>query len=69
MPGEQQQEQHRHHLVAADFSAFLFDAHKLGDETIAAIFSYRFHVPFQITLHRKNGREKLGEQAQEAEGW
>jgi hypothetical protein len=33
MAGEQQQEQHRHHLVAADASPFLFDAQELGDQS------------------------------------
>src|SRR5262245_33040405 len=35
MPREQEQKEHRHHLVAADLPAFLFNAHKLGDETSA----------------------------------
>ena len=37
MTGEQQQKNHSHHLVTADLSTFLFDAHQLGNKTCPAM--------------------------------
>src|SRR6516162_4079173 len=42
VPREQQKEEHRNHLVTADVPAFLFNAHKFGDETLAATLAYGF---------------------------
>src|SRR6516162_3184124 len=64
VPREQQKEEHRNHLVTADVPAFLFNAHKFGDETITAILSNGFYLPFHIALHR----EDIRDHAQETDG-
>src|SRR3984893_12690428 len=64
VPREQQQEQHRHHFVTADVSAFLFKADKLGDQTLAAFLAYGFPLPFHVALNR----EDIRDHAQEADG-
>src|SRR5262245_4161787 len=64
VPREQEQEDHRHHLVAADLSAFLLHAHELGDETLATMLAHRFEMIFQIAPHR----EHIGDHAEETDG-
>src|SRR5262249_16893816 len=64
VPREQQQEEHRHHLVAADLSSLLFDAHEFGDEALAAIFAHGV----QLSLHIAPHREQIWDHAQEADG-
>jgi hypothetical protein len=57
MTGEQEQEQHRHHLVAADASPFLFDAHKLGDQSRGAGLARGFQALLHVAFHGENLRD------------
>src|SRR5262249_4140409 len=61
MPREQQQEHHRHHFLALDLSALLFDPHKFSDETVTAILPRGFELPLQIALHRQDIRDPAEE--------
>src|ERR1700722_16197863 len=62
--GEQQQEQHRHHLVAADASPFLFDADKLSDQSFAAGLTRSLQTLLHVAFHgedlRNDGEEAKG---------
>jgi hypothetical protein len=55
--GEQQQ--HRHHLVAADVSPFLFDADKLGDQSFAAGLTRGLQTLLHIAFHGEDLRNEV----------
>ena len=59
----EQQEDHRHHLLAADASAFLLDADQLRDQAFAAGLARSLQAPLQVALHRPDA----GDHAQEAD--
>jgi hypothetical protein len=63
VPREQKQENHRHHLVAADLPAFLLHPHQLGDETLATMLAYGFKMVLQVAPHRQH----IGDHAQETD--
>jgi carbonic anhydrase len=61
VPGEQQQEQHRHHLVATDALPFLFNAYEPGEQSGAAAQKFKAWRPafwdnlaMSVELHKIN---------------
>ena len=48
----EKQKDHRQHLLAADATAFLFDANEFCDQTFTAAFAGDLQPAFQIFLHR-----------------
>src|SRR6516165_765974 len=61
MRREQQQEDHRHHFLALDLSALLFDPHKFSDETVTTILPRCFDLFLQIALHCEDIRDPAEE--------
>src|SRR5262249_2435962 len=51
VPGKQQQEDHRHHLVATEALALLFHADEFGSQAFAAADAGRLQMHFQEALH------------------
>ncbi len=54
VPREQQQKDHRDHLVATDLGAFLLGPHQLGDQPFAAPGAGGGELRFQVTLDRSH---------------
>src|SRR5882757_8883061 len=53
VPCEQEQEDHRHHFIAADLSALLLHPHELSDQALATMLAYGFKMIFQIAHYRE----------------
>src|SRR5262249_25159373 len=68
VPREQQQEDHRHHLVAADLTAVLLDAHQLGNQPLAATFARDLQLLLQVAPHRVKTHDNLRNHADEPDG-
>jgi hypothetical protein len=62
-PGAQQQKDHRHHFVGADASAFHFNAHELGYQTVPSVLAGEPQTLLQIAFHLR----KAPHHAQEAD--